>query len=428
MYRHLMLQAIKEGSLLHLTSAGIHSRYKTGRGRQARQLLKFLWGQLFNAKLAKRYGLQDHDHCPLCGKPDSCTHIGCGCASPMMKALYIDRHNEAVRQIARAIRLSPGGGDALLRLVCGDAGRKVLPNIEDLEELILAQQVFVDTWAARCAAYPGEEEAALEDAVYDVDDAERDRTGSQLPCPKNLPEWLLPAAVRATFTTSPTCGICPDLVYIRGVPADRPDHDAAIDKSACTVFLVEIGFCADLRCAAKHAEKRTRYETLAATLRHLGWGTVTIIPIPIGCAGTLLSSTVADLHVLLSTNRTGSPPKVVDKLLLRLASMAATRLLGIIHQRNMAARSATPAAAATPNAPGFTTTQQQRAEPAAKGRRNNPLPARPLHLQHAKRARPSWPDSQPPVASGPALAPPSLSASRGSGAATRRVRPRMGIG
>jgi hypothetical protein len=191
---------------------------------------------------------------------------------------------------------------------------------------------------------------------------------------------------------------------------------------------VEVGFCADLRCAAKHAEKLQRYETLAATLRQLGWGTVNIIAIPIGCAGTLTSSTVRDLHVLLSTNRTGSPPKVVDKLLLRLASMAATRLLGIIHQRNMAARSATSAAAATPIAPGSTSTQQQRAEPVETGRRNNPLPARPLHLQHAKRARPDWPGSRPPVASGPALAPPTLSASRGSGDATRRVRPRLGIG
>ena len=38
-------------------------------------ILKFLYGQLYNGKLAYRYKLAPTDACPLFGLPDSCTHI-----------------------------------------------------------------------------------------------------------------------------------------------------------------------------------------------------------------------------------------------------------------------------------------------------------------------------------------------------------------
>ncbi len=47
-------------------------------------LLKFICGQLYNGKLAKRYGHALTDECPLCHIPDSCTHIARVCNSTLL--------------------------------------------------------------------------------------------------------------------------------------------------------------------------------------------------------------------------------------------------------------------------------------------------------------------------------------------------------
>ena len=39
--------------------------------------------------------------CPLCGEHDGITHMLGNCSHPMMKAMYIDRHNAATRKILR---------------------------------------------------------------------------------------------------------------------------------------------------------------------------------------------------------------------------------------------------------------------------------------------------------------------------------------
>jgi hypothetical protein len=56
-------------------------------------LLKFIYGQLYNGKLAKRYGHAPTDECPLRHKPNSCTHIDMECLD--YEALRISRHNAA---------------------------------------------------------------------------------------------------------------------------------------------------------------------------------------------------------------------------------------------------------------------------------------------------------------------------------------------
>ena len=38
-------------------------------------ILKLIYGQLYNGKLPYRCKLAPTDACPLCGLPDSCTHI-----------------------------------------------------------------------------------------------------------------------------------------------------------------------------------------------------------------------------------------------------------------------------------------------------------------------------------------------------------------
>jgi hypothetical protein len=64
--------------------------------------LKFAYGQLYNGKLAKRYGHVPTDKFPLCYKPDSYTLIAGEC--PYHEALTISRHNAACQLIHAAIR------------------------------------------------------------------------------------------------------------------------------------------------------------------------------------------------------------------------------------------------------------------------------------------------------------------------------------
>ena len=70
-------------------------------------LLKFIYGQLYNGKLAMRYGHALTDECPLCQMPDSCTHISEEC--PDHEAMRISRHNAACQLIHAAIRKTAKG-------------------------------------------------------------------------------------------------------------------------------------------------------------------------------------------------------------------------------------------------------------------------------------------------------------------------------
>jgi ribonuclease HI len=99
LYRSLMVNAMQaDGALLSLPAANIQALIAKGERKHDMQLFKFMWGQLYNGKLALRYGHADNDNCPLCGYPDSCTHIGSGCKK--QSGLYINRHNAAVRCIS----------------------------------------------------------------------------------------------------------------------------------------------------------------------------------------------------------------------------------------------------------------------------------------------------------------------------------------
>ena len=41
--------------------------------------------------------------CPLCGEHDGITHMLGNCSHPLMKAMYIERHNAATRKFLRLI-------------------------------------------------------------------------------------------------------------------------------------------------------------------------------------------------------------------------------------------------------------------------------------------------------------------------------------
>ena len=74
-------------------------------------LLKARWGRLWNKNIARRQKMSympgqaraTDAACPLCGEHDGITHMLGNCDHPMMKAMYIERHNAATRKILRLI-------------------------------------------------------------------------------------------------------------------------------------------------------------------------------------------------------------------------------------------------------------------------------------------------------------------------------------
>ena len=138
LYRRLVLTAKSKGARIAATGASLHTRLREN-PREGSTLLKFVYGQLYNGKLAKLYGHAPTDECPLCHLLDSCTHIAGECK--FHKNLSISRHNAAWQLIHAAIRKSAKGGGALyraddLRLVAADAGTQHQTSLETLAYLI----------------------------------------------------------------------------------------------------------------------------------------------------------------------------------------------------------------------------------------------------------------------------------------------------
>ena len=78
LYRRLILASKENGARTNSVGRALHKKL-TYRPWEGTSLLKFVYGQLYNGKLAKRYGHAPTDECPLCHKPDSCTHIAGEC-------------------------------------------------------------------------------------------------------------------------------------------------------------------------------------------------------------------------------------------------------------------------------------------------------------------------------------------------------------
>ena len=163
--------------------------------------------------------------------------------------------------------------------------------------------------------------------------------------PKYIPEWVLPASV-AQALVSAKQGMAPDLIYARGVPNVPHPENETFNKADCTLLLVEVGFCADLRCMKKKIEKTEKYQPLIAALLAEGWGRVELVCIPIGHAGTTLTSTAEELATALATMRPigGKIPttdhnalihdrKIATQLLEQFSDLAIDRLEKILANR-----------------------------------------------------------------------------------------------
>jgi hypothetical protein len=92
LYRGLIVTNRELGARLHTLGQSIHKRLNSV-PKEGITLLKLTYRQLYNGKLTKRYGHAPIDECPLCHKPDSCTHIAGECKDH--EALRNSRHNAA---------------------------------------------------------------------------------------------------------------------------------------------------------------------------------------------------------------------------------------------------------------------------------------------------------------------------------------------
>ena len=91
-----------------------------------RNAIKLRYGTFWNAKLGKRFnkaylGRISDGTCPLCNNADSGTHVLGACSHRYLKGLYIERHNEAVAIVGKAIMEGAKGGR--LTILVADAGR-----------------------------------------------------------------------------------------------------------------------------------------------------------------------------------------------------------------------------------------------------------------------------------------------------------------
>jgi ribonuclease HI len=110
LYRRLLVANKLKGGRLQMINRAIHKKLNST-PMEGTSILKFIYGQLYNGKIAMRYGHALADEFPLCRRPDSCTHIAGEC--PNNEGLRIGRHNAACQLIHAAMRKTSKGGGAL---------------------------------------------------------------------------------------------------------------------------------------------------------------------------------------------------------------------------------------------------------------------------------------------------------------------------
>jgi len=272
-----------------------------------------LWGGIWNAKLAARFkctlkgkklgsaGPQVGDKrprdatanadsagdtdapCPVCGGPDSGSHIMGSCRHNEMQRLYINRHNRALLCVAKAVsRGCNGAGYMVLDATARDAAPTFAPD-NRVPDWMLCEP-------SKPRLTPAERELA----------------------DKMRPDLLhIPSLPRAS-TTSPR--------YKGPSMQDRRNHP---------VYIVEFGCCGDLNHEAKIDEKVQQHMLLAARLREAGWTVIyekqTIITL--GFAGSLQKTTGDLLRTL------GCHDGQANVCLSQLHNLATKYAAAILHKR-----------------------------------------------------------------------------------------------
>ncbi len=101
LFRRLILLARDKGARTKHAGVGINRCLRSNH-KKGTTSLKFAWEQLFNGKVAQRYGQASTDACSRCALPVSCTHIVGECKEN--KTNCMSRHNAASQLIHATIR------------------------------------------------------------------------------------------------------------------------------------------------------------------------------------------------------------------------------------------------------------------------------------------------------------------------------------
>ena len=253
-----------------------NKRLKTGTIRNA---LRLSYGAFCNAKLAQRFrkpylGRTSRGMCPLCRQPDSGTHTLGACSHPHMKGLYIERHNETVASLSKAIGEGKKGG--CLTTMVTDAG-----------------------WHGKVTGT-----------------AEFDRIPQQVL--SDVPEDIL----RRTR---------PDLLLFERIAGSGAISLTSLqqntERQRCKVHVIEVGFCMETAYLSKFKEKHAQHQQLIGRLKDAGYGDVQLHLLIFGSTGGMFQLTQFHLKQL---GITGNPLRLLmEKLhfraLKRLEQLVGTR-------------------------------------------------------------------------------------------------------
>jgi hypothetical protein len=234
-------------ALVHNFCPKTSNAYLTGQRAEPwliKQILYARYGYLFNAKLKKRYGMGGDGNCPLCHQADSGGHILGGCSHRTMKGMHINRHNTATQLIAECLHNgSHGGGLLVMDATAADA----LPHY----------------------------------------------------CYGNRPPtWMLPRSMDPNLARK----LRPDILFMPTLPqrlANSTRYRHTLDKSEHPVYIIEVGYTADLNHVHKREDKTEQHRQLVDILRNEGW-TVHYTPaetVILGTTGTIPTN----LKTLLTT-------------------------------------------------------------------------------------------------------------------------------
>jgi len=241
-----------------------------------------LWhGCLYNQKHACRFGHSTNPNCPLCGHLDSAGHMLGSCTHPDITGLRINRHNDAVRQVGKLIRLSKQV-DIHNSIIYMDAGN--------------AADHIIQSESTR------------------------------------LPKFLLPH-----LTDEERAKYRPDLLCITVPPGiDRDYVKQGIMEENCHIYILEISFCGDTRYLDHAAHKAQQHLDLVEELVKTGWirSHIHLLdPTLFGMGGCLYTPCVDNI-----VNNLHVPRHIVIKYFQEIQLIAANRATQIVGTRRFLER------------------------------------------------------------------------------------------
>ena len=213
-------------------------------------ILKYRFGQLWNMKIAFRQqrpylpGLQKpkSDRCPHCGSADSGGHILGGCKLPIFKALYISRHDSALRMLLKAIVKGSHGGFYTI----ADIGREELIKDLGVNDKRIASWLLPDSALIRAGIEARDRHRVRPDIMF-VEMSHPERTRYH-PNATSFPE-LSSTVPRETELNT------------RGPTGPRPRK----------VWVLDGGYTSDTRHLEKIQDKETQHSKLMHALQMRGY-------------------------------------------------------------------------------------------------------------------------------------------------------------